>query len=96
MSADDAITAARVIDDNATGFPAAALQAELTLRGSIPSSPNDAGSHSPIDRVPVWLVTFTSPKPVDVSAGLAPVYVTHDSVAIDPASGEFVLGFYTP
>jgi hypothetical protein len=94
MSADQAIAAARVFATKP--FPATALEAELTLPGSLPTSPSAAGSDTATDHVPVWLVTFTSPTPIDVSAGFAAVYVTHYSVAVNPVTGAFVLGFFTP
>ena len=95
MSEDQAIAAARVF--NSASMPATALEADLTIPGSIPSSPMPAGSYTAIDRVPVWLVTFTSPTARNVSmGGGAPLYVTHRSVAVNAVSGAFVLGFFTP
>jgi hypothetical protein len=98
MSADQAIAAARVFA-NAQPFPATALEADVTLPGSIPSSPSAAGSYSPVDHVPAWVVTFTSSTPIDVGQGgpgAPAVNVTHYSVAVNPVTGAFVLGFFTP
>src|SRR4051794_31588149 len=58
MSEHKAIAAALVFANKAKSFPAKALQADLTLPGNAAK-----------DHVPVWVVTFTSPKAVDVSQG---------------------------
>ncbi len=45
-----------------------------------------------------WVVTFTSPTPIDVNEGppgSGPIYVTHFSVALNAVTGEFVTGFFT-
>jgi hypothetical protein len=86
MSADQAIAAARHFADKHP-FPATALEADLTFPGTI-------HSRNPIDHTPVWLVTFTSPKPVNVGT-VGTSYVKHFSVALNATSGAFVRGFFT-
>ena len=50
-----------------------------------------------VGHMPVWLVTYTSPRPIDASGGgLIPFYVTQFSEAIDPVSGKLLFGFETP
>lgn len=98
MTSDQAITAARSFA-NAQPFPATALEADVTLQGSIPSSPSAAGTYNSIDQVPVWVVTFTSATPINVGQGgpgAPAVNVTHYSVALNATTGAFVLGFFTP
>ena len=94
MSSDQAIAAARVFATKP--FPATALRAELTLPGSIAPTASAAASFHTVDHVPVWLVTFTSPTPVNVGLGDVPINVTHYTIAVDPVSGKYILGFYTP
>jgi hypothetical protein len=98
MSSDQAITAARVFA-NAHPYPATALEADVTLPGSIPPPTASPGSYSPIDHVRAWVVTFTSPTPTNVAQGgpgTPAIDVTHYSVAVNAVTGAFVLGFFTP
>lgn len=81
--------------------PARALRASLTVPGSIPLR----GAHnrvSTIENAPVWIVTFTLPKPVNATmscpaaARKCPKYmIRHVSFALDAANGRFVTGFET-
>lgn len=96
MSAAQAVAAARAVSSH-RALPVTVLKVELTtpnvgLPGTFGYPPS-----STIDHVPVWLVTYTSPKPIDASGGgLLPFYVTQFSEAVDAASGKFVFGFETP
>jgi hypothetical protein len=97
MSASQAITAARPYA-NAQRFPARVLRADVKLRGSPLTNPPDGGSRLTYDGTPSWVITFTSPTPVDVNQGppgSPPMYVTHFSVALNAVTGAFVLGFFT-
>jgi hypothetical protein len=93
MSAHGAIAAALVFANKAKTYMRHALKAELTMPGTIPRRPSLARSYSTKDHVPVWVVTFTSPKPIDVGTA-GTLYVTHYSVAVNAVSGKFVLGFF--
>jgi len=103
MTRSAAIRAARP-HANTHHFAAKALEASVTLPGSIPPPGTPSGSWSPISHVPAWVVTFTSPTPVDVSVGNgranapsgAALLVTHYSVVLNATTGKFVLGFFTP
>lgn len=100
MTATDAVTRARGYVD-AQQFAATSLLANVTLPASVPPS----GSPVPfttVQDVPAWIVTFTSPQPVNVAqggdfpAGGSPqIFVTHFSIALDATSGRFLLGFFT-
>jgi hypothetical protein len=95
MSEAQALAAALVFADHAKAYPRRALRAELTQPGRPKPCARLARSTGYRDHAPrVWVVTFTSPKPVDVSQGRAPVYVTHYSVAVNAVTGTFVLGFF--
>jgi hypothetical protein len=86
LSAAEAIKAARHID-NAHPFPARALEARATLIGS-----------PRIRRVPAWVVTFTSPKPVNVAVGgpgSPPLFMSHNSIVLDVVTGKMLFGFFT-
>jgi hypothetical protein len=88
MTMSQAINAARPYA-NAHHFQAKALRAAVRLRGSTITSR---------DGVISWVVTFTSPKPIDVGqgpAGSPPDYVTHFSVALNAVTRKFVLAFFT-
>lgn len=80
-----------------TSFPATALPVEITLPGEWPPGSTVIGPARSIDHIPVWLVTFTSSRPIDASGGaLFPFYVTQFSEAVNPITGRLVLGFETP
>lgn len=88
---------------NARPFPASALLSRLTVPSTIPP----AGTHIPFRTIRhrlAWIVTFTSPAPVNVaqggvfpaSVGKAKVlWATHYSIAIDARTGQFLVGFFT-
>lgn len=92
MSKSQAIAAALRFADRAAAYPRQALRAVLTRPGRVPPCSH---IHAPPD----WVVTFTSPKPVNVSVGgvgmrSRPLYVTHYSVAMNAVTGKMVLGFF--
>jgi len=76
-------------------FPATALKADITVRNRGPmGSARPRGPDRPLHHVPVWLVTFTSPRPVNLeNDGIRQYYVTQFSEAIDPVTGKSVIGF---
>jgi len=99
MSASQAITAARKYA-NAQPFRARALGADVTLLGEKLTLRDSAGHLRPVDLhgVPSWVVTFTSPKPIDVNQGppgSGPINVTHFSVVLNAVTRAFVVGFFT-
>lgn len=111
MSADQAIAAVRhlpglpgsrppipgVLAELRTALPATALKAEISLPSGWPPGSTAIGPVRTFEHIPVWLVTFTSPKPVDASGGaLLPFYVTQFTEAVNPVTGNIVLGFETP
>jgi hypothetical protein len=67
-------------------FPAAALEASLTVPGR---------KNPTIEDVPAWIVTFTSPQATNVSQGKTPIFVKHYSVGLDAVTGKFLVGFFT-
>jgi hypothetical protein len=82
MPASEAIAKARRIS-NHRHLAVSAIKAELT--------------DYRFDHVPVWLVTYTSPKPINVNTdGLTDFYVTQFSVAVRPVTGKLVESFDTP
>jgi len=89
MSAKRAIAVARHFTDGHR-YPAAAIETELT---QLATELTVHGVTAP-RRHDVWLVTFTYPKPVDVGVA-EPSYATRYSVAVDAATGKFVVGFFT-
>jgi len=97
MAADQAIAAARHFSSH-PNLPATALKAEVTIRGGWPMR----ATPSPSQRTPphherVWLVTFTSPTPINIETdGIRRFYVTQFSEALDPVTGKFEFGFETP
>lgn len=99
MSAIQAIAAARRhpsftwMRSVEVALPATALKAELTVRNDGPMG-SAGGPNHPIHHVPVWLVTFTSSRPVNLeSDGISQYYVTQFSEALDPVTGRTVIGF---
>lgn len=111
MSADQAIAAARhlpgspgsrppipgLLAELHTALPATALKVKISLPGGWPPGSTAISDSRTIHSGPVWLVTFTSPKPIDASGGaLVPFYVTQFSEALNPVTGKLVLGFETP
>ena len=91
MSASEAIKAARRFTDRRP-YPGRALAADLTEPGTFQCFGANCKPHA-VAHVPIWLVTFTYPKPTDVGVA-APVYAQHQSVALNPVTGKFVRGFY--
>jgi hypothetical protein len=92
MSKTQAIAAALRYANKATAYPRRALKAVLTRPGRIPRCSHNRAP-------PVWVVTFTSPQPVNVAVGgvgspSRPLYVTHYSVAMNAVTGKMVLGFF--
>ena len=74
-------------------FPATALKAEITVRNNGPMGTAGGPGH-PLHHVPVWLVTFTSPRPVNLeNDGVRYYPVTQFSEAVDPVTGKSVIGF---
>lgn len=73
-----------------------AVLSRVTVPGTIPPPDSPVPFRTIQDRL-AWVVTFTSEKPVDVGVGKAgsSVWVTHYSVVLDAATGEFLIGFYT-
>ena len=65
-------------------YPARAMEAAATISGD---------PH--LQSTPAWVVTFTYPKPVNVSQAKTPVLVTHDTILVDATTGKFLLGFFT-
>jgi len=104
LTCEQAIAIARHYDDNT--FPVTALLVSFTDPNTIwtPEFPaSDKSALATIQNVPAWVVTFTSPKPVNVAVGgyfahwTPPVVlVTHDSLVINAQTGAFVRGFFTP
>jgi hypothetical protein len=103
MSADRAITAARFVSGH-RALPVTALKAELTTAIDVPDAPlpgptyiiRERDGPDGMEHVPVWLVTYTSPKPIDVGVRGAADYVTQFSEAVNPVTGKYVWGFETP
>lgn len=96
LTKEQAIAAARKYAD-AQPFKAKAQLVSMTALDSIPPQGYTGKAHSIKDKV-VWLVTFTSDTPLPVGAGRKsqnPLMVTHYHVALDPATGSFVRGFFT-
>jgi hypothetical protein len=87
LSASQAIKAARHFA-NAHPFTAHALEVSATLVGS-----------PKVRDIPAWIVTFTSPKPVNVMVGgpatTTKQFVTHFSVALDATTGKMLFGIFT-
>jgi hypothetical protein len=111
MSGDQAIAAVRHLADLRrrgsdppgllaelrAALPATALKVEISLPGRWPPGSTQIRRAHTINRLPVWLVTFTSSKPIDASGGaLTPFYVTQFSEAVNPVTGRVVFGFETP
>ena len=97
MSASRAIAAARKYA-NAHPFPAKALKADVKVIGSTLQLRTRTGHLRTVSGVGSWVVTFTSPKPIDVNEGppgSGPIYVTHFSVALNAVTGAFFTGFFT-
>jgi hypothetical protein len=110
LSESAAIQAGRAIV-NAQPFAATALEASVTVPDSLPPpSASPAESFNPIQDVSAWVVTFTSPSPVNVAVGAVPttpapasgvgqsgpeILVTHFSVVLDATTGQYVYGFFT-
>lgn len=95
MSAAQAIAAANATSGHRT-LPATALKVEVTTPNGWPMGSFGATAPS-ADHTRVWLVTYTSPKPIDASGGdLIPFYVTQFSEALNPVTGKAVFGFETP
>lgn len=84
-----------LLGDLRTHLPVTALKAVITLPHGWPPGSTAISDAPTIGPVRVWLVTFTSPKPIDVGA-LVPLYVSQFSEAVNPVTGDLVLGFETP
>ncbi len=83
--------------DNASGLSVTSVKlTDFTFPGSIPG-PGTTVPFRTIEHVPAWVVTFTTPTPVNVSQAPTgvPVYVTHDNLVINAQTGSFVVGFFT-
>lgn len=96
ISKDQAISIAKTYD-NAPGLSVTGVRlTDYTDPGSIPLKGVTVPFHT-IQHVPAWVVTLTSPHPVDGSQAPHPVplYVTHDNLVINAMDGSFVEGFFT-
>ena len=84
-------------------FPTIAQLCTFTIPGSIP--PRDLPTGTSVSDFRViegrlaWVVTFTSPKPMDVEVGKwgshVGLFMTHLNVVLDANTGRFLGGFYT-
>lgn len=84
-----------------TGYQATSVLANYTNLGTIRPT-GYIGKANIVQNVPVWIVTFTAPAPVNVAVGgyypSAPapqVMVTHDNIVLDAYTGKWVEGFFT-
>ncbi len=83
--------------DNAPDLSVTSVKlTDFTFPGSIPGPATKVPFHK-IEDVPVWVVTFTTPTPANVSQAPTgiPVYVTHDNLVINARTGSLVVGFST-
>lgn len=112
---DQAVVLGRALD-SAQPFPVTAVLARVTIPGTIPFPGQEDGTwnpitgtinrSNPIQNLLAWVVTFTSPTPVDVSMGgpyrpnssqpPRPILATHHTILFDAQTGEFRGGFFTP
>ena len=83
--------------DNAPGLSVTSVKlTDFTFPGSIPG-PGTTVPFCTLEHVPAWVVTFTTPTPVNVSQAPTgvPVYVAYDNLVINAQTGSFVVGFFT-
>jgi hypothetical protein len=74
--------------------PVKALLARLTVPGTIPP-PDSTIRYDTIRDEPVWVLTFTAAKAVNVSQASQPVFARHFTVALNAQTGAFLRGFDT-
>jgi hypothetical protein len=102
-SSNEAIYAARKFGN--PKLPQTTLLCTFTDPGSIPPPDSPVPFLTIQDRL-AWVITFTSPKPVDVEVGVAApeagatavpagLYATHFNVVLDANTGKFLRGFFT-
>ena len=95
ISEAEGLADARREDNNPDLTVGKPLLASLTVPGSV----RPAGTKGLVDshvNVPVWVITFTAPRPVNVSqAPGTEIFVRHSSIAINATSGQLVVGFFT-
>lgn len=97
MSESEALADARSYANNPALSAGTPLLASLTLPQSIPPAGSTVPFHT-VENVAAWITTFTAPSPVDVAEGGAnapALMMQHFSVAINAATGKFVVGFFT-
>ncbi len=86
-----------LLGDLRTHLPVTTLKAVITLPHGWPPGSTAISDARTIGPIRMWLVTFTSPKPIDESGGPAvPLYVSQFSEGVSPVTGGLVLGFETP
>ncbi len=96
MTAREALLAAGLYGNKS--LTSLALEANVTLPDTIPAADDSAAEKKKFKEivdVPAWVITFTSPRPVDVSASAKRMLVTHQSVSLDATTGKFIVGFFT-
>jgi hypothetical protein len=87
-------------------LPATAVLAQVTVPDTLPP-PGSTIPWRSVNDVLAWVVTFTSPQPVNVNvAGYVPIpggsqspspplYMSHLSIVINATTGSFEEGFFT-
>ncbi len=95
---DEGVRINNVVLGRWTSAPSRAMSASQAIKAALLR--DSAGHLRPVNLrdVPSWVITFTSPKPIDVSTGppgSGPTYVTHFSVVLNAVTRAFVVGFFT-
>ncbi len=100
MSREQAVKLGRSIDT--ADIPVTAVLGSVTMPEDFTYDPSGLSKSRPIRDMAAWVLTFSLPKPVDVSIGGRPgedgpaVMASHDTMILDAYTGEYIRGFYSP
>lgn len=86
---------------NVSQFDGAApttLLAKVTIEETLPPPGSSSGTWDPIERVPMWLITFTAPAAFQACSIPSPdcQWVTHFTQLVNATTGQPSEGFFTP